>query len=91
MDLRSLPIEPCPEAVQWLAEHRLGRIPKIWRDRHLKEFIDERLTRMPFYALAALCVEVFGKERAPGKSTLHRYYRIKWRMRPDRLQPRTPQ
>jgi hypothetical protein len=91
MDLKSLPIEPCPEAVQWLAEHRNGRSPKIWRDRHLKEFIDERLTRLPFHALAALCVEVFGKERAPGRSTLHRYYRMKWHMRPNRLQPRAPQ
>lgn len=91
MDLKSLPVEPCPEAIQWLAEHRHGRIPKIWQDRHLREFIDERLTRMPFYALAALCIEAFGKERAPGRSTLHRYYRMKWQMRPNRLQPRTPQ
>lgn len=86
MDLRQLPIEPSPEAREWRAQHRRGAIPKIWRDRYLKAFVEEHMTKMPFAKLAALCAETFGKPRAPGISTLHRYFHFSMNFRyPSRL------
>ncbi len=52
----------------------LLRRPKIELDAAVKTFVDEMLPEMGFVALAQACRDVFGPDRAPSKSTLHKYW-----------------
>ncbi len=45
---------------------------KIERNPEIKKFINERIA-IPYTKLAALCVEQFGVEDSPTKSSIHRY------------------
>lgn len=73
-----LPWQPKALPPMTAAEHRRrhlrGRTPRILQDTEVKAFIDEAVLRLTFDALHAACLERFGKERTPGKSTMHRYW-----------------
>lgn len=63
------------EGIAWRTQHRLGDVPKILRDAQVKAFVDQRLgDPVTFTQLAQECLELFGKERAPSRSALHRYW-----------------
>jgi hypothetical protein len=50
------------------------RKSKIEIDPAVKAFVDEMLPEMGFVALAQACRDIFGPDRAPSKSTLHKYW-----------------
>lgn len=61
-------------ARDWRAAHCRGSPAKILADKELRAFIDARLGRMPFRTLAAAAAAEFGHERAPGRSSIARYF-----------------
>lgn len=46
-------------------------------DTELREFVDDAIMHFTFAELAEECAKRFGKERAPSKSALHRYWHRK--------------
>ncbi|MFO1128495.1 MAG: hypothetical protein U1E66_08730 [Rhodospirillales bacterium] len=57
-----------------IRDHRPGLL-KIETDPALRAFVDDLLPHCTFAEVAAECVKRFGKKRAPGHSTVHRYWR----------------
>lgn len=58
---------------EWKGLHRVGRRDIILSDQPVREFVDEALGYMTLVETAAACRERFGAERAPSRSTIHRY------------------
>lgn len=48
---------------------------KIERDPELQQFVDELLPHGTFAEIAEECRKRFGPQRAPGKSSIHAYFR----------------
>lgn len=62
------------------SQHMPGVPHKVLCDWAVRAFVDARITTpRTFKQLAAECVERFGKERAPSKSALHRYFEAYYR------------
>jgi len=57
-----------------LAKHKTGRPFKVAADPEIRAFTDARLGTMSFAALADAVREHFGRERAPSKGGIHRYW-----------------
>jgi hypothetical protein len=63
------------ELGEWRSAHLPGVPHKVLRNWALKAFVDARIsTPRTFKQLAAECAERFGKNIAPSKSSLHRYW-----------------
>lgn len=60
--------------LRWRRQHRRGTPSKIRRDSEVRAFVEARLQQTSFQALAEECRERFGRERAPSKSAIHRYW-----------------
>lgn len=60
----------------WRAQHLAGTPPKILSDPEVRAFVDERLPRCTFVEIARQALERFGRQRAPSKSAVARYWRL---------------
>ena len=65
---------PPKTPAEWRAMHLRGYPGKIIADPELRAFVDRHLEKFTFVALAAMCSEAFGAERAPSKSAIGRYW-----------------
>lgn len=52
-----------------------GRASRIDFDPEVAEFIDTRIGRFTLNAIVKECQGLFGSERTPSKSSLHRYWK----------------
>lgn len=52
---------------------RPGTVCRLDQDHELRRFIEDRLFRLTLDELRTACVEEFGPDRAPARSSLHRY------------------
>jgi len=59
---------------EWRERHLPGHPLKIMCDSEVQQFVDAALKTMGFKAVAAACRERFGRERAPSKSAVGRYW-----------------
>jgi hypothetical protein len=59
----------------FLASNRLlrGKPFNVMRDPEVLAFVNERIARVPYTALADECRSRFGRKRAPSRAALHRY------------------
>lgn len=62
------------EAREWREQHRAGRPHKVLCDPEVRAFVEQSFPSMTFAAIADACLERFGPERAPGKSSVGRYW-----------------
>ncbi len=62
-------------ALVWASAHPMRRGLTAWYDRdpEVKRFVDDRLFRLTLTEIYDACVKMFGAERAPSRSALHRY------------------
>jgi hypothetical protein len=60
----------------WCATHSIksGRKLRIGLDAEVRAFVDDRLGRLTLSEISTECVAAFGKERAPSRSGIHRYW-----------------
>ena len=82
---------------EWREQHRAGRPHKVLCDPEVEAFVAAALASMTFAVIADACLERFGPQRAPGKSSLARYWSAFHKaQRPDlhrqkrRRMPRSP-
>jgi hypothetical protein len=61
-------------AAEWRARHLPGRPSKIAGDPEVRQFVNAAFKTMTFVEIAAACLVRFGPERAPTKSSVHRYW-----------------
>jgi len=58
--------------------HTRRDLMKIENDPELRAFVDDVIRHLTFDEAVAACRQKFGQSRAPGRSTIHRYWtRIK--------------
>lgn len=54
--------------------HMMGAPSKIERDAEVRDFVIRNITSMTFGQLAQACRQRFGADRAPSKSSMHRFW-----------------
>lgn len=72
-------------AGEWRRLHLRGVPSKVLADAEVHAFIEAQLkTPVTFAAIARASLERFGAERAPGKSSIHRYWQMYHQRRAQR-------
>ncbi len=62
---------------EWKGLHLRGRPPKLMTDPVIRAFVDDAMKRMTFQEVADAAREQFGPKRAPGRSSIHRYWQAR--------------
>lgn len=69
-------------AKEWRRRHLPGPLSKVLIDADVRDFVLRGLKTMTFGALEIACRDRFGRDRAPSRSSLHRFWK---RLQADRL------